>query len=118
MKISEGLPPILADAPRIAQVIVNLVTNAVRHTRNGNVIVSAQTEGKYIALSVKDTGKGMTKEETSMVFDRWYSGKDGTGAGLGLYICKHIVETHGGQIGVESEEGKGSCFTVMLPTSI
>ena len=117
LKIDEGLPPILADAPRIAQVVVNLVTNAIRHTKGGNITVSAWDSGKHISLSVKDTGKGMTKEEAAMIFDRWYTGAGGTGTGLGLYICKHIVEAHKGKISVESESGKGSCFTILLPAA-
>jgi signal transduction histidine kinase len=115
LKIDGGLPPILADAPRIGQVVVNLVKNAVRHTKGGDITVSARDAGKSIALSVRDNGAGMTKEEAAMIFDRWYSGAGSTGTGLGLYICKHIVEAHGGGITVESEIGKGSCFTVTLP---
>jgi signal transduction histidine kinase len=115
LNIAEGLPPILADAPRVGQVIVNLVKNAVRHTKDGEISISAQDMGKFISVSVRDTGKGMAKDEAAMIFDRWYSGSGSTGTGLGLYICKHIVEAHSGTITVESEIGKGSCFTVTLP---
>ncbi|MDR0496605.1 MAG: HAMP domain-containing histidine kinase [Treponema sp.] len=115
LKIDEDLPQVLADAPRIAQVVVNLVTNAVRHTQDGIITVSARENGKHIALSVSDTGSGMTKDEAALVFDRWYTKSVSTATGLGLYICKHIVEAHGGGIMVESEPGKGSCFTVTLP---
>jgi signal transduction histidine kinase len=117
LKIDEGLPLIMADPPRIGQVVVNLVKNAVRHTKDGDIIVSAKSAGNRITLSVKDTGAGMTKEEAALIFDRWYSGAGSTGSGLGLYICKHIVEAHNGGITVESERGKGSCFTVTLPVA-
>jgi signal transduction histidine kinase len=96
---------------------VNLVKNAVRHTSGGDITVYGRDAGDCVALSVRDSGAGMTKEEAAMIFDRWYSGAGSTGSGLGLYICKHIVEAHGGVISVESESGKGSCFTVMLPVA-
>ena len=115
LKIEENLPPIIADAKRISQVVVNLVTNAVRHTQNGVITIAASGREKQILLSVTDTGTGMSKEETDQVFNRWQTGAGDTGTGLGLYICKHIVESHGGGITVESEPGKGSCFAVTLP---
>jgi signal transduction histidine kinase len=117
LKINEGLPPILADAPRIAQVVVNLVANAVRHSSGGVITVTAFESEKSVALSVRDSGTGISKEEAAMIFDRWYTGAADTGTGLGLYICKHIAEAHGGRISVESEPGKGSCFTVFLPAA-
>ena len=115
LKIAENLPPIMADAPRIAQVVVNLVANAIRHTKGGVITVSANLHRKHIDLSVKDNGKGMTKEEMSLIFERWHTGAGDTGSGLGLYICKRIVDAHGGKISVESRPGKGSTFTATLP---
>lgn len=115
LKITGGLPPILADARRITQLVVNLVSNAVRHTSGGVVTVSAYKRGGFIYLSVADTGKGMTKDEIALIFERWHTVSGGTGTGLGLYICKRIAQAHGGEITVDSEPGKGSTFTVTLP---
>ena len=123
LKIDDDLPMILADAPRIAQLVVNLIANAIRHTKGGLITVSARTssagrkKGNIIVLSVQDTGKGITQEEAKMIFDRWYTSAGGTGTGLGLFICKHIAEIHGGEISIESEPGKGSCFNVILPVN-
>ncbi len=115
LKLAVGLPPIMADATRIGQVVVNLIVNAIRHTKNGTITISVKQGGKDIIIEVKDTGEGMSKEEVSQIFTRWYTGKDGTGNGLGLYICQQIVDAHGGKISVDSELGEGSCFTVRLP---
>ncbi|MCL1835836.1 MAG: HAMP domain-containing histidine kinase [Oscillospiraceae bacterium] len=117
LKVNEGLPPIMADSRRIAQVVVNLVTNAVRHTKGGVITIAATERDKQVVLSVTDTGSGMTKEEIGQIFDRWHTGSGDTGTGLGLYICRNIAESHGGSITVESEPGKGTCFEVLLPVA-
>ncbi len=115
LKLAEGLPMVTADATRIGQVVVNLTVNAIRHTKNGTIIISAKQKGKNIVIKVEDTGEGMSKEEMSQIFTRWYTGEGGTGSGLGLYICQQIIDAHGGKISVDSELGKGSCFTVTIP---
>lgn len=117
VKIEDGLPAVIADAPRIEQVVVNLVANAERHTSNGHIVVSAHRHGAGIAVVVSDNGDGIEKEKIPLIFERYYTGRQDTGSGLGLYICKHIVEAHSGQIAVQSQPGKGSVFTFTLPIS-
>ncbi len=114
-------PNITCDKARIIQVLVNLITNASNHTRNGTITISISHDDNNISVSVTDTGDGISKENIALIFNRYHSsraksiGNNETGNGLGLYINKHIVEAHGGKIFVESEVGKGSKFTFTLP---
>ncbi len=120
IRIESGLPAVQADAARISQVIVNLISNAVRFTANGLITVSARREGSHILVCVEDTGTGISPEQLPYIFERYSQkqksgvGQD-TGTGLGLYICKHIVEQHGGAIWIESEEGRGTSVFFTLP---
>jgi signal transduction histidine kinase len=113
IRIESHLPAIYADPARISQVIVNLISNAVRFTVDGVITISAKKENGKILACVSDTGIGMTPEELRNVFERYGKtnklrvGQD-TGTGLGLYICKHIVEQHGGEIWIESKSGSGT----------
>lgn len=119
----DELPDVFADPDRVAQILVNLLQNAIRHTSGGTITVSAERSGDYIAVTVQDTGEGIEPERLPLLFKRFESRdskkerktKD-TGTGLGLYICKHIVETHNGEISIESELGKGTAVTFTLPT--
>lgn len=118
--IEPGLPAVSADPARISQVIVNLISNAVRFTANGLITISAKRKDTNIVVSVADTGTGITPDRLSHIFERYYhKEKSGvgqnTGTGLGLYICKHIVEQHGGKIWPESEEGRGTSVFFTLP---
>lgn len=120
VRIDEGLPDVLADPARISQVLVNLISNAVRFTANGRITVSAKEEGGFVAIRVADTGSGISRELLPFIFDRYVTrqksgGGQDTGTGLGLYICRYIAEAHGGTISVESEEGKGTTFRFTLP---
>lgn len=117
IKIDDGLPAVWADAPRIEQVVVNLVANAERHTRDGRIVVSAFLRDSGVAVEVQDNGEGMDKEKIPLIFERYYTGAKDTGTGLGLYICKHIVEAHGSKIAVQSKPGQGSTFTFALSTA-
>lgn len=116
-------PKIKIDAKRIRQVIDNLIDNACKYSDEGTeVVVSAQLEGQELVVSVTDHGVGIPAEELEIVFDRMYrvgqrlsAGEEGLG--LGLSICKGLVEAHGGCIWVESELDKGSTFYVTLPLS-
>jgi signal transduction histidine kinase len=108
---------LFGDEDRIVQVLVNLMANAIRFTpTGGTVAVRLQDAGPEMRLEVEDTGVGIPADALPFVFDRYrqaHSGRGGTG--LGLAIVRGVVEAHGGRVGVESEEGKGSRFTVMLP---
>ena len=118
LDLPEELPPALADPVRIRQVLTNLITNAHLYTgKGGRVSVGARAAGRYVALDVTDDGRGMTQEEARHVFDRFYRGGDGDGAGtgLGLAIVQSLVELHDGEIDLETEPGRGSRFSVMIP---
>ncbi|MGE5707552.1 MAG: PAS domain S-box protein [Bacteroidota bacterium] len=116
-----NLPPVMADEQRIGQVLTNLINNSIKFTPAGGTIrVRARVEGQAIRVEVEDTGIGIAPEEIPKLFHRFSqleSGSKAKGFGLGLSIAKAIVEAHGGQIGVESEPGKGSTFWFTLPLS-
>lgn len=109
------------DADRIDQVLTNLIDNATRYTQPGDSIsITTTTDDSYQTLYIKDTGSGISPEHLELVFDRFYKveasrtrGKQGTG--LGLFICKMIIEEHGGTIKVESKVNKGTTFIIKLP---
>jgi PAS domain S-box-containing protein len=113
------LPAVLADRAQIERVVSNLVINAIRHTKRGEIGISAERRGEYIAASVSDTGSGVPKAYLSHIFDRFVQvpGETTGGAGLGLAISRSIVEAHGGQISVQSEMGQGTTFTFTLPVA-
>ncbi len=123
-ELAEDLPYALVDRPMIEQVLTNLLTNAMNYTPWGGKIVVRTAkrveEGRsWVTISIEDTGAGIPPEELPYIFERFYRGEAARrsgvpGTGLGLAICKEIVDRHGGRITVESEEGKGSTFTVWL----
>jgi signal transduction histidine kinase len=114
-------PEVLGDPDRLAEVIGNLLSNALKFTpRRGSVTVRVGKDGSNAAVEVEDTGTGIPAEEQSHLFDRFYRGAQARhqqvpGAGLGLAIVKTIVEAHGGSISATSVEGEGSKFHVELP---
>jgi signal transduction histidine kinase len=111
---------VLADPERIDLVLTNLLQNAIRHTPpDGRVAVRAALNTDNIRFEVGDTGPGIAPEYVGRIFERFFRvpGADGGSAGLGLYICKAIVEAHGGKIGVESDPGKGSIFWFTIPSA-
>ncbi len=119
--VDPDLPLVTADRRRILQVLVNLLTNAARHSPESSAIrVSAMREGLFVAISVSDEGRGIPAERLPDLFRKFsvaQSGEPGGDTGLGLAICKGIVEAHGGRIRAESDgPGLGSCFTFTLPT--
>ena len=122
--IAAELPDVLIDEARMSQIITNLVNNALKFTSsNGRVVVSANesaTDTEFLEVSVSDTGRGIAKDQVELIFDRLYQVKNGEaatedGVGLGLYLCRELVDLHGGDIRVESEPGKGSTFTFTIP---
>jgi signal transduction histidine kinase len=118
LDISGEVPRIAADPDRIAQVIVNLVSNAIKFTpRQGKVRLQLQPKNQEVSLSVRDSGPGIPLEAQSRVFTRNWQAKEtaSLGAGLGLYIAQGIVHAHGGQIGFTSQKGQGSTFYFTLP---
>jgi two-component system phosphate regulon sensor histidine kinase PhoR len=114
-----GLPPVLADAARLEQVLVNLIHNALKFTEpGGHVELSAAADAPFIRFAVRDTGVGIPQDELERVFERFYKAdraRSGGGTGLGLSITRHIVDAHGGRIWVESTEGRGSTFYFTIP---
>ena len=122
IRIESGLPAVHADPARISQVVVNLISNAVRFTANGLITVSAWREADDIAVCIADTGVGIDSEQLPHVFERYHSkpksgGGQDTGTGLGLYICKHIIEQHSGRIWLESEKDRGTSAFFTLPVA-
>jgi len=120
--IPDRLPPLLGDGDHLAQVLTNLVDNALKFTPvNGQVTLSAKTVRAEMEISVADTGTGVVEEALPHLFERFYqadpsrAGGEKHGAGLGLAIVKEIVEAHSGKIGVRSQAGQGTTFTILLP---
>ena len=117
----DDLPPIRADADRLRQAFSNLVGNAFKFTPNGgSVVVKAERREEVVCFSVHDSGPGIPAKHQSRIFDRFWQAKSATrqGAGLGLAITRGIVEAHGGQVWVESEEGRGATFHFTIPVSL
>jgi len=99
----------------ITQILVNLIANALKQTMKGIITVSAKEADGFMEISVSDTGKGIPAEELSKLFTRYRSGSGETGTGLGLYICKYLVEEHGGTMRIESAVNIGTTATFTLP---
>jgi two-component system OmpR family sensor kinase/two-component system sensor histidine kinase BaeS len=118
----DTLPPIRADADRVAQVLRNLLINALRYTHGKITVKGTTSEAGQVTLSVIDSGEGIAPEDLPHVFERFYrSDKSRTrasgGTGLGLPIARAWVEAMGGKIGVDSTPGQGSCFWFVLPAA-
>jgi two-component system, OmpR family, phosphate regulon sensor histidine kinase PhoR len=115
----DDLPPVLADASRVQQVMVNLLHNAIKFTPpGGQVTVSAAQHERSIRFTVVDTGIGISVDDLTRIFERFYKvdrSRTTSGTGLGLAIARHLVEAHGGRIWVESEVGTGSRFHFTIP---
>ncbi|MBC7228308.1 MAG: GAF domain-containing protein, partial [Thermoflexales bacterium] len=121
VNVPADLPPVWGDSNRVAQILTNLISNAIQYTPpGGKVAVSAHLNGDMLEVSVSDTGIGISKENQRKIFDRFFRADDPLvqetpGTGLGLPITASLVQMHGGQIWVESELGEGSTFTFTLP---
>jgi signal transduction histidine kinase len=113
---------VLGDSFRLKQIIVNLVSNAIKYTETGNVKIKATlklTDNKGgLTVDIIDTGAGISQEQQVSLFSKYYqtnSAKGNTGTGLGLYICKQLIELQKGSISVKSDTGKGSTFSFEIP---
>lgn len=119
----EKIPRIKADQGYLMRALVNLVHNAVNYTPDGGVIslgcsLEEAEGGRYVALSVSDTGPGISPGERDKIFEKYYRSPSATGvkgSGLGLSIVKAVAEAHGGRVVLESQEGKGSTFRLLIP---
>jgi len=140
--LPQGLPTVMGDKARLEQALSNLIDNAIRYTPDGGridvkatalrsrggrtqpelpcgLLSQALDDGRWLAISVEDSGRGIAEQDLPRIFERFYradkSRGSSKGAGLGLAIAKEIVEAHGGTIGVTSQLGRGSCFAILLP---
>jgi signal transduction histidine kinase len=118
----DDLTVVIADKQRITQVISNLLDNAVEFTKQGIITIRTEEKkdnnNKEVIVSIKDTGTGITRKVLPRLFTK-FATTSRKGTGLGLYICKNIVEAHGGRIwGENNPDGKGAAFTITLPTPV
>ena len=122
-EIESGLPSVVADSDRLQQVLINLLNNAVKFTEEGNVVVRAFPRFGQVRIEVSDTGLGIHPEDQTQIFEKFHQTRTDTmedkpkGTGLGLTICREIIEHYGGRVWVESEVGHGSTFIFTLPTA-
>ncbi|HLF78896.1 MAG TPA: ATP-binding protein [Dehalococcoidia bacterium] len=123
LDLAPDLPAVTVDAHRISQVLINLLSNAIRHTPpGGEVCVSAELTGSVVRVHVKDSGSGMPVEALPHVFDRFYRvdpsrSRSSGGSGLGLAISRQLVHAHGGDIWAENNQGPGASFTFTIPVA-
>jgi signal transduction histidine kinase len=123
--VPANLPDVLADPKRVVQVLINLLSNSVKYTNGtGSITITARKspKGRLVEIGVADNGIGIPADQLPRIFDCFArieraETQNTVGTGLGLYIAKGLVEAHGGEIRVESQVGRGSCFTFTLPSS-
>ena len=111
--VPDDLPKVYGNADQLIQVLSNLINNANRHTKYGKISIKADVCEGLVVTKVSDGGTGIPAELLPLIFERGVSSANSTG--IGLPICKQIIENHGGTISVQSEKGKGAVFTVKLP---
>jgi len=119
-EVGDGLPKIIGDRHRIEQIVLNLMANAIKFTAEGEVTLTAHTEGEGVNIAVRDTGCGIDTDDLAGIWSPYRQVESADtrrhgGVGLGLAITRQLVEMHGGRISAVSEAGKGSLFTVWLP---
>lgn len=120
LRVDDRCPGVMADADQMSQVFINLVANAIHAMPQGGTLrVGLTQDQNTVKLTVADTGHGIPREMLPKVFEPFFTTKEfGKGTGLGLTVVKGIIDEHQGAITVESEEGKGTTFTVSLPKSL
>jgi Signal transduction histidine kinase len=111
----ENLPMIFGNPAELTQVLFNLLQNSKNHTTSGSVTVSVERDGDYVATYITDTGRGVPPDILPDIFERGIKGDDDGGSGIGLAVCKEIIEAHNGTIRIDSELGKGTVVTVVFP---
>ncbi len=122
-RMSDDLPAVKGDPRRVEQILINLLSNAIKFSPpDQRVLVTAERQDRAVVVSVQDFGRGMTHEFQERLFQKFEHERDSLtrdsqGAGLGLAICRYIVEAHGGRIWCESQEGQGSTFHFTLPAA-
>jgi len=121
IEVEPDLPSITGDRDRLIQVVINLISNAVKFTPEGSITIVAwhEPEGGWVQIAVSDTGIGIAGADLDKVFEPFAQSAQGTtairGTGLGLPICREIVEHHGGRLWLQSRVGAGSTFQFTLP---
>ncbi|MBT8396847.1 MAG: HAMP domain-containing histidine kinase, partial [Gemmatimonadetes bacterium] len=121
LDIAEGLPWAEADSDALTQAVLNLLSNAIKFSgEESEIDLNASSQGGYIHIQVRDQGRGIAPEDQAAIFDDFFrtveAEKDGIpGTGLGLSLVAHVADAHGGNVGVESEVGRGSTFTIRIP---
>ncbi|RKD25901.1 hypothetical protein BEP19_02945 [Ammoniphilus oxalaticus] len=118
--IPKSFPKVNADEHRLIQILFNLLHNAIKYTKEGSITVQATHDRRLATISVIDTGRGINEHTIQHLFERYKQAENATspnegGIGLGLHICKELVELHGGTISIESKVGEGSTFRFTLP---
>jgi signal transduction histidine kinase len=118
--IESDLPVLLTDKDKVRQILINLLSNAMKFTERGKVTVKAQRRGEDVMIAVADTGIGIPKDAMGRIFDEFSQVDDSStrrygGTGLGLTITRHLAQLLGGDVTVESTVGIGSTFTVTIP---
>jgi PAS domain S-box-containing protein len=118
--VENDCPPAQADSDQMNQVLINLIMNAIHAMPDGGTLrIDLSQDGNMVKCTVMDTGHGISKDVQAKIFEPFFTTKEfGKGTGLGLTVVKGIIEEHHGSITVESEEGKGTAFTILLPTIV
>jgi two-component system sensor histidine kinase BaeS len=125
VQVEPDLPPAMMDADRVSQVLVNLLSNALRYTSDGDAVdvrVAGEEGGGSLVVSVADTGQGIPQADLPYIFDRYYRGpepreKRAGGSGIGLAVVKELVEAQGGRVWARSAPGQGSTFCFTVPAA-
>jgi hypothetical protein len=121
VRFPKSLPPVFADQDKIEQVLTNLVENAMKYTDGGTIKVTGKSAAPYIYVSVADEGSGIPRNALPSLFRKFVRRERAgspSGTGLGLFICKGLIEAHGGEITATSKMGVGTTFTFRLPTQV
>ena len=119
-QVASDLPPLFTDADKLKQILINLLSDAIKFTEDGTVAVSASRQDGRVAIAVTDTGIGIPEDALDLIFEEFRQADSSStgrygGTGLGLSICRHFARLLGGDIAVTSAVGAGSTFTVTLP---